>query len=312
MSAATQLKPPKVYGDPNVYSFIQNNIGAFINIPGDVFWVDLINGKAGQDGSWQQPTNLIQTAHGFSTSGNGDAIFVKGFSKAGTDAAENLIWSKRDVSLIAAVPLGNACKLTIAPTSGIAIDLAAGAQGGFFYGVRFQGVSAVGARIGVDGPRFVECDFNSDTTHGVSFVPTGATLGTGSGALFEACEMAGCGGSGIMQNKGGAGAMLGLQATNVIIRNSRFYNNTNGDISDDAADANATYFYQWLIENSEFMDTSKTTFLDMKGGKAQNLMVRSCSFGQTLNNVKIKIPAAGAAWVNNYDPTGLVTQAAIT
>ena len=184
MGAATQLKPPRVYGDANVYKFIQNNIGAFLNIAGDVFWVDLTNGKAGQDGSWQEPTNLIQTAQGFCASGNGDAIFVKDFS--GTlNAVENLLWTKRDVSLIAAVPVGNAVKLTIAPASGIALDLQAGSQGAYFHGVRFEGISGVGVKIGVDGPRFVECDFYSDTTHGASFVASGVLRGSGSGALFD-------------------------------------------------------------------------------------------------------------------------------
>lgn len=307
----TNLRPPEVYGDPNVYSFIRNNIGSFLNISGNVYWVDLTNGGAGGDGSWDDPTNLMQTAHGFCTSGNGDAIFVRGFSGA-DDAEENLVWTKRDIRVVAEVPVGNARMLTVNPASGIPLDLQASAWGCAFYNVRFAGTGAVGAQITADGGRFEDCDFTSTTTHGA--ILTGHASdpnNSGAGALFRRCHFRECGGNGLRQ---GGSAPRDFYATNVMLQNCYFYRNTDSDIEDAGTRAGATYFYQWLIEFCNFMERNKTNYLEMQGGAdAQDSVIRYCTFNDSgLNNVKIKIPSVGFGWQANYDSAGLVAQATIT
>lgn len=261
--------------------------------------------------SWATALKTIQAAINKTVSLNSDRIFI---APATDDYLENLvITSKHNVSLIASAPTGNAERVTIRPATGKALVVNQSkslyVEGISFYSANNDAVVSDG-----EGAIFVSCDFRSDGGSGFVFLSATDTYYTGSGTVIAHSMIRECSSAtGALLVKKGTGVSLGLQATNVSLIHNQFLGNTGPDIADDAGSLNPTYFYDWLIERNSFQDVAaKTTFLNMKGGRALRMMIRDNDFGQTLNNVRIKIPATEAAWVRNYDPTGLVTQATIT
>lgn len=282
--------------------------------PGHIFYVDPASGKNTWTGTTSDdPVKTITYAHdSLVVDGRGDQIGLINFAKIGTDFVENVVITKSMVEIVAGIPVGGSRYPTIAPTTGIALDVRGTAFGFNLRGVRCYSVDNLAMKLAADGCKLIKSDFSSDTTHGLSIEGHASNPNTvGSGLLAYDCMFRDCGGNGIRQ---GGATGRDFYATNVTLSNCKFNRNTDSDIKDAGTSAGATYFYQWLIERCAFLNRNKTNYLDMQGGgAAQDSMIRDCDFGDaTLNNVKIKIPSSGFSWVRNYDSTGHVAQATIT
>lgn len=242
--------------------------GQTISIPsggGTVWFVDGTNGNdinvfGGEAGkSPSQAFKTIQFAVNQAGDGTGDTIIV--FPGTYTENVD--VKTKSDLGIVAAHLFGNAKRVAIAPTTGIALTLGAGNR---FYarGIRFVGTSAAGVLTQNEGARFEFCDFTSDTSHGIRFLGTVDANHTGSGTEFIRCLFRECGGAGIHIEEGTNGA-VGLYPTNVNVYESQFYLNTDDDINDDAAGGALAGFSQWDIARNHFMTKDKTTYLDLNG-----------------------------------------------
>jgi len=270
--------------------------------PGSTFYVRATGSDADNGGSWADAFLTIQKALDSCTSGASDTIFVE----TGSTFAENLVLTaKHDVTLIAVGVRANSKRLAVAPAAGIALDLA---QSDRFtaIGFRFVGTSAVGVRSDGEAAYFENCDFTSDTSHGFEFLGATVTDNTGSGTVFEGCVFRECGGAGLRLSKG-TGDVLGIQATNVNVRNSQFYLNTGDDIDDDAGSESPTYFYQWEISGCKFMTRNKTVYLDMDGGVSAECLIAGNYFandGPALTGTQIAL-ATGAVFAGNFDANGV-------
>ena len=271
-------------------------------IPGSVFYVDGTNGLDTDDGlSWTTAKKTIQDALDACTSGNGDHVVVL----PGTYAENLVLTAKHNVHLIAVPRHGNSKRVAVAPASGIGLDLA---QSNRFVarGIRFVGTSAVGCRSDGEGALFEDCDFTSDTSHGLEFLAATDTDFTGSGTVFQRCIFRECGGAGLRLSVG-TGVALGLNATNVNVLDSQFYLNTGDDIDDDAGAGSPTYFYQWEITGNRFMTRNKTVYLDMDGGVTAECLIAGNYFADDagLDGTKIAL-ATGAVFSGNFQAAGVV------
>ena len=277
--------------------------GQVVRRPGVEYYVDAVNGSSAADGeSWETALSTVQAALNKCVDGRGDTVYLH----TGTTFAENLVLTaKDDVQLIAVQVAGNSKRLIIAPAAGIALDIA---QSDRFaaVGVRFVGTSAVGVRSDGEGAYFENCDFTSDTSHGFHFLGATATANTGSGTVFDGCVFRECGGAGLRSSKG-TGVCLGLQATNVNVRDCQFYLNTGDDIDDDSGSESPTYFYQWEISGCKFMSRNKAVYLDMNGGVSAECLICGNWFandGAALTATQIAL-ATGAVFVGNFDANGV-------
>ena len=224
-----------------------------------------VNGTAGIGADGNEGTDptvpfaTIGRAITLAGDGTGDTIFVY----PGTYVEAVNVGTKSNISIIATEIEGNAKRVAIAPTTGIALTLGAGIR---FYarGIRFVGTSGAGCLTQNEGQRFDNCDFTSDTTHGIRFKGTVDANHTGSGTVFNGCVFRECGGAGIHIEIGTGGA-VGLYPTNVNVYGSQFYLNTDDDINDDAAGGALAGFSQWDISGNHFMTLNKTTYLDLNG-----------------------------------------------
>jgi hypothetical protein len=156
----------------------------------------------------------------------------------------------------------------------------------------------------------VDCDFTSDTLHGLKFFAETDNDFTGSGTTLLNCVIRECGGAGIRLFKGGPTAQdpgYGLQATNVNVWGTQFYLNTGDDIDDDGGTENPTYFHQWDISGNKFMTKDKTTYLDLNTGTGggDECLVSNNYFAGTINTTTVQLPTDGMA-VGNHDVTGEV------
>lgn len=276
--------------------------------PGTDYFVDAATGDDASNGlSWEAALETVAAALTKCVDGHGDTVYVKPTPIGAADYAENLVLTGKDnVHLVGVLTPGNSMRVTIAPAAGIALDLAQ-SDGFAAIGVRFVGVSAVGVRSDGEGAYFASCDFTSDTSHGFQFLGATNTDNTGSGTDFDGCIFRECGGAGLRSSKG-TGVCLGLQATNVNVRNSQFYLNTGDDIDDDAGSGSPTYFYQWEISGCKFMTRNKAdAYLDMDGGVSAECLICGNWFandGVALTSTQVQL-ATGAVFVGNFDANGV-------
>ena len=279
---------------------------------GKTFYCDPKDGLPTNSGlDREHPRLEVQSVHDdLVVHGRGDVVKLIGFEETGHDFIENLVVTK-GFGLIAGHPIGNARLPTVAPAAGIALDVRPGAFGFWLRDVRGAGVGVggYGMKLACDGVQLVRPDLTADTEAGLVLVGQASGEGkTGSGLRLIGGQVAECGGNGIRQ---GGATGKDIFATNVHILGTLFFGNGDADIEDEN-EVGKTYFYQWIVSGM-FMDRNKAEYLAMKGGLAtQSAVVNSFFNDSGLNNTKIKIPAAGCGWINNYDSTGLVAQSAIT
>lgn len=290
-------------------------IGSGISIPkniyslnqvGHVWFVDGTYGSDGNDGtSPNVPLATIGRAVTLATGGTGDTIFVF----PGTYVENVSVGTKSDLAIIATEIFGNAKRVAIAPTTGLALTLGAGVRF-FAKGIRFVGTSAAGVLTQNEGARFEDCDFNSDTTHGIRFKGTVDANHTGSGTEFRRCLFRECGGAGIHIEIGTGGA-VGLYPTNVNVYNCQFYLNTDDDINDDAAGGALAGFSQWDISDNRFMTKDKTTYLDLNGTTGGSECVATGNkFAVTVNTnyaTQFQMPSGSTgSFMGNYSDIGVI------
>ena len=290
----------------NVTTGLQVGGLSFPTISGKAWYVDAAStAGSGADGV-TKATAFTTIAAAITAASADDAIFIY----PGT-YAENLTVTKDNLSLVAPRAWGNSKRVIVQPASGVALTLR-GCKRFAARAIRFSGVSGVGVLSDGEGSLFVDCDFASDTSHGVKFLSETDTDFTGSGTHFERCLFRGCGGAGIQVFQG-TGVALGLQATNVNVRDCQFYENTDDDVNDDAAGGTQTYYSQWCIEGCKFMTRNKTTYLDLNGGSGSTeLLVADCYFAMDsgrLTSTQVQLPAGGVG-VALYDATGVVDASA--
>ena len=214
-----------------------------------------------------------------------------------------------NLTLAAAVPVGNAKRPAIAPASGIALDVQ-NVKGFVARGLRFASADDVGVQTSGEGALWLSCDFTSTTTHGCQLYGRSSADFTSSGAIFRNCLFRECGGAGI-HLKEGAGGAVGLYATNVIVDGCQFYLNTDDDINDDAPGGALAAFSQWDICNSHFMTVDKVTYLDLNGttggGQCQ---VSNNKFSVTVNTnyaTQFQMPAVSTGgFVGNFSSIGVI------
>jgi len=291
--------------------------GGLVSIPkanGNVFYVDGTNGNdtnfgttpAIGSGAGVGALKTIQKAVDLCDDASASTIYVY----PGTYVENVDVGTKSDISIISAQVTGNAKRVAIAPTTGIALTLGAGNR---FYakGIRFVGTSGAGALTQNEGARFDDCDFTSDTTHGIRFKGTVDDSHTGSGTEFNGCLFRECGGAGIHIEIGTNGA-VGLYPTNVKVHNScQFYLNTDDDINDDAAGGALAGFSQWDISDNHFMTVDKTTYLDLNGtAGGTECQVSNNKFSITVNTnyaTQFQMPSASVGgFVGNYSSIGVI------
>lgn len=293
--------PANQYGN-----YTANTLEALLggNPSGTAYYVSAASGDNLNDGlTWDTSFATIQKAFDTVTTAVGDVIYV-----APGPYAENLTLAKSKVSIIAAVPTGNAKRVAVSPTSGIALDLQTGALSFVAVGFRFVGVGALGygVQVGADGPLFYNCDLTADTSHGALLRSRAAEeSNTGSGSHFERCLFRDCGGKGI-QTEADSGTSS-FHATNVNIIECQFYTNTDDDIGD-AEQAAATYFYQWLIKGNYFMTKSKAPYLDLDGSvnNGLDLLLAGNYFAADVDTNAIKMPGTHGRAAANYGTDGVV------
>ncbi len=275
------------------------------NTNGSLFFVDDTLGNDGNPGDTvERPLKTIQAAINKCTDAAGETIFVY----PGT-YVENLTLAKSNVAMHAAIQRGNANFVEVAPTTGIALDVRAGALSFVCSGMRFVGTSAAAVWLAADGASFDFCDFTSDTSHGLVFKgQTVEAANTGSGAQISRCLFRECGGNGIQV--GGASGKS-FFATNVNIYDSQFYlNAATGDIKDQAEAGGQTYFSQWCIRGNMFMTRNKAVYLGMSGGSGTSECLICGNFfandtsATDLDATKIALPT-GAVFAGNYTATGI-------
>lgn len=278
--------------------------------PGKVMFVNSTSGIGsdgdGNDGTDStRPLATIGQAVTKATAGAGDMIVVF----PGTTYTENLTIAKNDITIVAAHRIGNSKRVVVAPATGIALTVGA-CHRLQVIGLRLAGTAAVGVKHSGEGAYFEDCDFTSDTSHGLQFFPHATVQDyTGSGALVVNSIFRECGGAGIQVAADTVVGHVnyGLQATNVNIYGNQFYLNTDDDINDDAAAGTGTYFSQWCIAGNYFMTRNKTTYLDLNGGSGSTeLLVAGNFFADDagLNNTKIQLPAGGV-FSGNFDAVGV-------
>ena len=274
---------------------------SFPSLAGKAWYVDAAStAGSGADGV-TKATGFTTIAAALTAASADDTIFVY----PGT-YAENLSVTKDNITLVAPRTWGNSKRVIVEPASGVALTLTQ-VKRFAARGIRFSGVSGVGCLSDGEGSLFVDCDFASDTSHGIKFLAETDTDFTGSGTHFERCLFRGCGGAGI-QVAAGTGVALGLQATNVNVRDCQFYENTDDDVNDSGGDGTNTFYSQWCIENCKFMTRNKTTYLDLNGGSGSTeLVVANCYFAVDagLTSTHVQLPAGGVA-VALYDAAGIV------
>ena len=247
----------------------------------------------------------IQDAHDDGVSSTrGDVILA-----APGTYVENVTISKDNVSFISTGIPGNSKRVSIAPTSGIAL-IVGDALRFQAVGIRTVGVSAVGTRHSGEGAHFEDCDFTSDTSHGFQFYSSTTTADyTGSGTTLLRCLFRECGGAGLRHTSDADVSHInyGIQATNVNVWGCQFYGNTGDDIDDDAQAGSPTYFNQWDIAGNKFMTRNKTVYLDMDGGTISDCLISGNFFADDggLNATKIAL-SAGAVFVGNFQAAGVV------
>ena len=270
--------------------------------PGTAFYVDGTNGLDANGGtSWTDAKKTIQAAVGLCTTNKYDIVYVT----AGTYAENVTVTSKHNIRFVGLVSGANSKRVAIAPASGIALTIAQSNRLAF-HGFRFVGTSGVGVKSDGESAYFGNCDFTSDTSHGIEFLGATDTDYTGSGTTFNNCLFRECGGAGIRLSKG-TGAVLGLQATNVNVWGSQFYLNTGDDIDDDAGTGSPTYFYQWEISGNKFLTRNKAVYLDMDGGVSAECLISNNWFandGAALTATQIAL-ATGAVFAGNFDANGV-------
>lgn len=266
---------------------------------GSRWYVDAAAGTGGGGSSWGDAYDTIAKA--ITRAAAGDTIYVV----RGTYAENLVVTAKHHLTFVNATPGANAHRVSVAPASGIALDVAQSDRCRF-YGFRFVGVSAVGVRTDGESGYFEDCDFTSDTSHGIEFLGATDTDNTGSGTTLYKCLFRECGGAGIRLSKG-TGVVLGIQATNVNVWNCQFYLNTGDDIDDDAGSGSPTYFYQWDISGNKFMTRNKTVYLDMDGGVSLECLISDNYFADDagLDATKIAL-ATGAVFAGNFQAAGVV------
>lgn len=269
---------------------------------GDDWYVDNTPAGPGSDrnaGSPAAPFDSIGRA--IQAASAGDRIHIV----PGTVYDENVIVAAPGISIMNTEQVGNAKRVAIGPTTGIALDVQAGALRFDAYGLRLVGTSGVGCKLGADGARFEACDFTSDTTHGLAFVGRAAEASdTGSGSTFVECLFRECGASGINQ---GLTTGKTFFATNVNLVRCQFYLNTDADIIDEQEAGGQSYWFEWHIDNCYFMTSGKSRYLTMDGGASECTMLTGCYFNHDnlTSATHIKV-ASGIRLVGCYDLAGIV------
>lgn len=284
--------------------------------PGQVQFVDAVNGSNGNDGLSpatavrginQAIANLNKTP-GLGAGGGGDTIFV--FPGSYTD---NIVVTRDYVSIIGCTFAGYG-KPDFEAAAGVTLTVSA--QGFRAMHCRFAGTADV-VRINGNGFFFDDCVFDGDgngaTTALVRFLPAllraSATHFTASEGTIQNCLFRGSGGYGIAFDT--AAAPVGVGSTDNNIFNNIFRANTGVDITTRDT-GTGTYSVQGVsIFGNYFEDKNKATYLDFTttaGGSAgvQSGSVDGNYFAtDTMSTTKIKAVGTAFTFAGNYDTVGI-------
>src|SRR3990167_5748519 len=133
-----------ILGSGSMYTLLSNHTALLLagGAPGSDFYVSPTGDNANSGLSPDLPRADIQDVHdNLVVSGNGDRINLIAFTNT-TDFVENVTITKRDVSIRAAIPVGNARFATVAQATGVALTLSDSAWGFTSFGVRYVGAGA--------------------------------------------------------------------------------------------------------------------------------------------------------------------------
>ena len=270
------------------------------------FYVDGTNGNDGRDGL--SPNNALKTiGQAVSRLQAGDTVIIA----PGTYVEAVTIGALDNITFLNGAVHGNSKRVAIAPSTSTTKALDIGDANRFrAYGIRFVGKGDVGVQTSAEGSLWEDCDFTSDTTHGMQMYGRDSASFTSSGAILRRCLFRECGGAGL-HLKQGAGGAVGLYATNVIVNGCQFYLNTDDDINDDAPGGALAAFSQWEISDNRFMTVDKTTYLDLNGTTGgTECQVSGNRFSVTVNTnyaTQFQMPAASTGgFVGNYSSIGVI------
>jgi hypothetical protein len=267
------------------------------------YFVDNVDGSDSRSGDRaDRPLLTIQEALDRAETKRHTNILVY---RTGTNYDETVSITKSNITLIALRGKATANRVTIAPTSGVALTTAASINNlNFLGGFRFVGSGSNNSvNLESSSSYFEDADFSTDTGAGAGLALVSNSTEAGGGCRFYRCLFRECGGAGILVGTGDHD----LYHTNVDVWDSQFYGNvSSGDIKDGAR-ASKTYFYQWDIRGNRFMTRNKTVYLAMGAGTASDCLISGNYFADDggLNGTKIAL-AAGAVFAGNYDAAGVV------
>lgn len=290
--------------------------------PGQVLFVDAVNGSDGQDGlspetalrSITRAIVVLDKLPGLSK-GGGDTVFIMPGSYSG-----NLVVTRDYVTFVGCQFAGYA-KPDIEAAAGVTLTV--NAQGFRAMRCRFAGTADVVVQSG-NGFEYSECVFDGDgngpTTALLRLVP--ATL-RGSSTHFTASEgviqdnlFRGSGGFGIVFDS--AANPIGVGSTDNRIVGNRFYANFAADIAAAKTGAPAAYSATTgSIDSNLFMEHNKAIYIDLTtntdGPLASNsgLISRNDFCTSLIDSSNILIAGTHWCFVSNEDENGIINGVAL-
>lgn len=305
------------FGIPNVGAFPVSIPGPnpFLNRPGQILFVDQINGSDGGDGSIGQPFASITRATAFLT-GLGDTIFLFPGSYE-----ENVVINFPYVSLIGCTFAGYG-KPDIGAATGAALIV--NEQGFRALHCRFFNENnSDTVRQRGNGFLYNDCVFDGNgaqTTNGlVRLIPSDTDDSfTASEGVISGCYFRGCGGSvGALIFDTGAAPAVGVGSTDNQILNNVFTQNTGLDIGTRDTGGGVYSVHFAVIDGNIFEDKNKATYIDFtttNGGAAgdqSGTVSRNGFASDTITTTKIKAVGTAFTFMGNYDTVGIFDGSAL-
>lgn len=285
--------------------------------PGQVQFVDAVNGSNGNDGlgpftavrGINQAIANLNKLPGLDAGGGGDSIFVLPGSYT-----DNIVLTRDYVSIIGCTFAGYG-KPDFEAAAGVTLTVQA--QGFRALHCRFAGHADVVVQNG-NGFMYDDCVFDGDgngaTTALIRLVPAALrgsnTRFTASEGFIQGSLFRGSGGYAIAFDT--AAAPVGVGSTDNVIRGNIFRNNTGVTITTRDTGAAGTYSVQGVsIYDNQFQDKNKATYIDFTttsagGAAAQSGSVNVNGFASdTMTTTKIKAVGTAFTFAGNYDTVGI-------